>query len=122
MRFKLDENLPRLARAEFSTRGWDVHDLHEEELAGAPDADIQAVCEREGRVLVTLDLDFAHTRRYRPDQSPGVIVLRPEDQSIRSCLACLAGAIRALSVERIRNALWIVEPRRIRIRDHGPSA
>lgn len=122
MRFKLDENLPRLARSRLTGQGWDVHDAHEERLAGALDADIQAVCEQEGRVLITLDLDFADTRRYQPARSPGVIVLRPESQSIQGCLACLDGAIRALAIERIENALWIVETRRIRVRDHGPGA
>ena len=122
MRFKLDENLPRSSRARLASRGWDVHDVHEEGLAGALAEDIQAVCEREERILVTLDLDFADTRRYAPERSPGVIVLRPHDQSIRACLACLDGAVRALAVERIRNSLWVVEPERIRIRDHGAGA
>lgn len=122
MRFKLDENLPRSVRPRLTSRGWDAHDVHEEGLAGALDEEIQAACEREGRILVTLDLDFADTRRYAPERSPGVIVLRPADQSIRACLACLDGAIRALALERIQNSLWIVEPERIRIRDHGAGA
>lgn len=119
MRFKLDENLPRAARPRLEHLGWDVHNVQDEHLAGAVDAEIQAACEREDRILITLDLDFADTRRYAPEGSPGVIVLRPENQSIQACLACLEGAIRALAVERIQNSLWIVEPERIRIRDHG---
>ena len=119
MRFKLDENLPRIARERLTERGWDVHDVHEEQLVGALDADLQKVCEREKRILVTLDTDFADTRRYDPGDSPGVIVLRPPDQSIRACIDCLDGAIRALAVERIVESLWIVEPQRIRIRDHS---
>ena len=71
MRFKLDENLPRIARARLSEHGWDVHDVHEEQLVGALDADLQKVCEREKRILVTLDTDFADTRRYDPCDSPG---------------------------------------------------
>jgi predicted nuclease of predicted toxin-antitoxin system len=122
MKFKLDENLPRLARPRLAAQGWDVHDVHEEQLAGALDRDVQTLCEREGRILITLDLDFADTRRYTPARSPGVIVLRPESQSIGACLACLDGAIRALAVERVQHALWIVESRRIRVRDHGRGA
>ena len=59
MRFKLDENLPRAARALLESRGWDVHDVHEEGLAGALDPEIRRACEREERVLVTLDTDFS---------------------------------------------------------------
>jgi predicted nuclease of predicted toxin-antitoxin system len=119
VRFKLDENLPRAARSRLERQGWDVHDVQDEHLAGALDSELQTACEREGRILVTLDLDFADTRRYAPERSPGVIVLRPENQSIQACLACLEGAVRALAVEPIRASLWIVEPERIRIRDHS---
>ena len=122
MRFKLDENLPRSARERFEQQGWNVDDIHEEGLAGADDAVVQAACEREQRVLVTLDTDFADTRRYNPAKSPGVIVLRPGDQSITSCLRCVDGAIRLLVVQRIARSLWIVEPDRVRIRDHPTGA
>ena len=86
MRVKLDENLPRLVSDRLRALGWDVHDVHEEGLASAIDALIQEACEREGRVLITLDTDFADTRRYDPARSPGVIVIRPRDQSIGSVL------------------------------------
>lgn len=122
MRFKLDENLPRLAREPLAEHGWEVHDVHDEGLAGAIDRDIQTACEREGRILVTLDSDFADIRRYDPVRSPGVIVLRPRDQSIQACLECLRAAARALGVERIAGTLWIVEPQRVRIRDHPSGA
>jgi predicted nuclease of predicted toxin-antitoxin system len=113
VRFKLDENLPRLARARFVALEWDVHDVHEEGLVAATDAELQAACERERRVLVTLDTDFADTRRYDPAKSPGVIVLRPGTQAIPACLECLDVAIRALKTETIEASLWIVEPQRV---------
>jgi predicted nuclease of predicted toxin-antitoxin system len=117
VRFKLDENLPRAARDRLSVGGWDVHDVFDENLGGALDEAIQAACEGEARILVTLDTDFADIRRYDPARSPGVIVLRPHDQSVQALLECLDAAIRALAFERIAHALWIVEPERLRIRD-----
>ncbi len=122
MRVKLDENLPRPARARLVAPGWDVHDVHDEGLAGAVDAVIQAACEAEDSVLLTLDMDFADTRRYDPSRSPGVIVLRPRDQSITAVVQCLEPAVRALAQQRIRASLWIVEPERLRIRDHPTGA
>ncbi|MEO7521147.1 MAG: DUF5615 family PIN-like protein [Gemmatimonas sp.] len=122
MRVKLDENLPRAARELLIALGWDVHDVHEEGLASAMDDRIQEACEREDRVLLTLDNDFADTRRYNPGRSPGVIVLRPREQSIGSVLGCLESAIRALATQPIRATLWIVEPERLRIRDHPTGA
>jgi predicted nuclease of predicted toxin-antitoxin system len=122
VRFKLDENLPALARQRLVDAKWDVHDVYDEKLAGAEDAAIQAACDRERRILVTLDSDFADTRRYNPERSPGVIVLRPTSQSVRAIMACLDGAIRALATERIDACLWVVEPGRVRIRDHPTRA
>ena len=122
MRFKLDENLPAGARQRLIDAGWDVHDVREEGLVSSKDAEIQAACERERRILVTLDTDFADTRRYNPERSPGVLVLRPANQSIRAILGCLDLAIRVLPTERVEGSLWVVEPERIRIRDHQTGA
>ena len=107
-----------MARERLESRGWDVHDVHEEGLSSAIDGRVQEACERERRVLVTLDMDFADVRRYNPRQSPGVIVLRPRTQSISAILDCLDAAIRALAMNPIGAALWIVDGERLRIRDH----
>ena len=52
--------------------GWDVHDVYDEGLAGARDAAIQAACEAEDRVLLTLDMGFADcgTRAASDSRSP----------------------------------------------------
>ena len=122
MRLKLDENMPRLARDRLELEQWDVHDVHEEGLTSAMDELIQAACENESRVLITLDTDFADTRRYNPARSRGVVVLRPVNQSVGSIMQCLEAAIRALSMEPVTGALWIVEPERLRIRNHPTGA
>jgi predicted nuclease of predicted toxin-antitoxin system len=122
LRFKLDENLPRSARDRLTARNWDVHDVYEEQLQGALDGLIQERCESDERILITLDVDFADIRRYDPARSPGVIVLRPRDQSIVAVLDCLDAAIRALRVEPIAHSLWIVEPERLRVRDFPTGA
>lgn len=56
-RFKLDENLPSDALALFRDAGHDVESALEERLGGQPDPAVFAACQREGRILVTLDLD-----------------------------------------------------------------
>jgi len=76
MRFKIDENLPNDVAALFSRSGHDVATVHGQGLPGAADGTIVTVCQREGRVLVTLDLDFADIRTFRPEQSPGLVVIR----------------------------------------------
>lgn len=97
MRFKLDENVPRRARDRLESRGWDVQDVHQEGLASAFDRPIQEACEREDRILVTLDMDFADTRRYDPGRSPGVIVLRP---------LTINQSVPSFSVSTARSGRW----------------
>lgn len=38
------------------------------------------MCVKEGRILLTLDLDFADIRVYPPQALPGLVVLRPDDE------------------------------------------
>jgi predicted nuclease of predicted toxin-antitoxin system len=116
VRAKLDENLPRAARALLEGLGWDVHDVHVEGLSGVADAVIRDACERESRILITLDTDFADVRGLHQATSPGVILLRPRDQSIQATLACLRGALRLLAVESPHGALWVVDAERVRVR------
>ena len=56
MRVKLDEHLPRAARDRLLTLAWDVHDVYDEGLVSSVDAQIQEACEREVRILITLDM------------------------------------------------------------------
>ena len=65
MRAKLDENVPIEATDLLRAAGWSCDTVHEEGLAGADDPTIGAVCRKEGRVLFTLDLDFADTGLIR---------------------------------------------------------
>ena len=83
MRFKLDENLSPTIAGLLSWVGHDAATVAEQGLAGAEDLDIASVCLDEGRILVTLDLDFADVRAYPPHRYPGLIVLRINSQAPR---------------------------------------
>lgn len=74
LRFKLDENLPRLAEAALRDLGLDVETAHSEGLAGAEDPALLAACVAEDRILVTLDLDFSDIRAYPAASHRGVWV------------------------------------------------
>ena len=58
MKFKLDENLSPELSPLFSQAGHEAHTVLEKRLSGAKDDRLFARCIEEGRVLVTLDLDF----------------------------------------------------------------
>jgi predicted nuclease of predicted toxin-antitoxin system len=116
-RFKVDENLPRAARALLIEAGYDTETVHDEGLAGCPDSRLLEACVVENRILITLDMDFADIRRYPASAHRGVWVLRPETQGITNTLAALKGALSLMAKERTASRVWIVEPGRVRIRE-----
>lgn len=77
----MDENLPVELAGMFREAGHDAVTVLDQNLAGAKVLDIASVCIREGRAIVTLDMDFADIRTYPPDVDPGLAVFRPSNQS-----------------------------------------
>ena len=116
LRFKLDENVPVDAAPVLHAAGYGCHTVYDESLAGAPDPDVAAACRGEGRVLVTLDLDFSDVRAYPPGTHPGIIVLRPRVPDRASVVALLRRVLPLFATESVAGALWIVGPERVRVR------
>lgn len=75
MKFKLDENLSPTLATQFVCAGHEAHSVLEQALGGASDPRLIEICQREGRPLVTLDLDFANIQRYPPASYCGIMVL-----------------------------------------------
>lgn len=122
MRGKVDENMPTEAAQFLRAAGWECDTVVDETLSGAEDPRLSEVCRAEGRVLFTLDLDFADIRAYPPSEYVGIVVFRPPKPSRAAVLDLLQSAIPMLATEWAENRLWIVEPGRIRIRSAGASA
>lgn len=116
MTFKTDENLPQDAAELLRSHGFDAETVQQENLAGAEDDVIADAIHRERRVLITLDLDFSDIRTYPPERYSGIIVLRPKAQDKIAILALLRRLLKALENNQPDQALWIVEPDRIRYR------
>jgi hypothetical protein len=69
----------------------------------------------EGRILVTIDRDFASVLRYPPRRTTGIAVLAPHGRVSLAMLSELVAAfLTALETRSISGSLWIVEPGRIR--------
>lgn len=116
MRCKLDENLPVDAATLLREAGHHCQTVYDEELAGAVDQRVIETCRAEGRVLLTLDLDFADLRMYPPAQYPGIIVFRPTQPDKKHVLRLVARTLPVLDREPVAHSLWIVEEHRVRIR------
>lgn len=96
--------------------GHDALTVDEQALTGSPDVDLAQICKSEERILITLDTDFADLRRYPPEKSPGLLVLRLGKQGKRHVLSVFRRILQVLSEESIKGHLWIVDETRIRIR------
>ena len=66
MRIKLDENLPVTASEPFRAHGHDVDTVADEQLSGAPDADVLSAASSQERLVVTLDRGFGDLRAHPP--------------------------------------------------------
>lgn len=115
MKFKSDENLPSDLGALLRADGHDAHSVLDEDLRGATDPAIAKVCQDEQRILITLDLDFAHIRNYPPQDYPGIIILRLARQDRDRVLAIMPRILSLLQTETIAQRLWIADDHRTRI-------
>jgi hypothetical protein len=117
---KLDENLGHTAAELFRQARHGVETVPSQRLSGATDAAVIALCQREQRCLVTLDLDFGNPLLFKPWEYAGIAVLRlPAKPSYDDLLLACRTLIAALAQGTITGKLWIVQ--RGRIREYRPE-
>ena len=116
MKFKADENIASEAVGLLQAAGHDAATVFDQALSGRADREIAAVCQREGRILITLDTDFSDIRTYRPGDYPGLVVLRLPKQSVPAVVRIVRRLLEVFRTNDCHGQLWIVEPERIRIR------
>ena len=119
MKFKIDENLPSESAWILREAGFEADTVGDENLSGSGDLIVSERCRAEGRVLITLDLDFANVRAYPPGAHSGIIVLRSKTQGKPTMIALLRRLIPVLTQRSPEGQLWIIEHHRIRYRDGG---
>ncbi len=121
MKFKIDENLPVEVAEILRSTGYDALTVRDQSLKGEADTRIMAVCQRENRILVTIDIDFADIRSYPPDLHPGIMVMRLSRQSKRQVIKTFQKILPYLQCETKEHRIWIVEESRIRIHGEGKA-
>ncbi len=116
MRLKLDENLSRHLKPVLEVLRHNATTAAEEGLLSRPDEDIAAAARAEGRLLLTLDLDFADVRAYPPGTHPGIILFRPVTLGPLAVNSFVESFVRTENVETFAGCLPVVEPGRVRVR------
>ena len=115
MKVKLDENLGNRAVDLFREAGHDMATVSEQDLDGTSDVELIEVCQTEGRVLVTLDLDFSNVLSFPPERYAGIVALRvPHPIELETIRERVQVLLKAPEHEELSGRLWIVEQDRIR--------
>ena len=116
MQFKIDENLPIDVADLLRQNGHDALTIWDQNIVGSPDRMIAEICQREHRCLITLDKDFADIRTYPPENFAGIIILRVRQQDKPTILEWMKKLLVLIPHHPIKQHLWIVEKRRVRIK------
>jgi len=114
---KLDENLSRHLAGRLASLGHNVSTAASGGLLGRSDAEIGAAAESEGRILMTLDIEFGDLRKHPPGNHPGIVLFfRPRSFGPSSVNNFVEEFVRAADLEDLAGAVAIVEPGRVRVR------
>jgi predicted nuclease of predicted toxin-antitoxin system len=116
MRFLADVGVSRTSAAELRRRGHEVVHLSEERLHRLPDDEILRLAQREGRVILTFDLDFGDLLAAGAFSLPSVIIFRLQDQTPAAVTPKLLNLLSERERDLAEGAIVIVEERRYRLR------
>lgn len=99
-----------------SSLGHDVATAAEEGLLSRPDTEVAAAAKNEGRLLLTLDLEFGDLRKYPPGAHPGVILFRPRSYGPLTVNRFVEEFIRTSDLGLLSGCVAVVDPDRVRVR------
>ncbi|MGH9432693.1 MAG: DUF5615 family PIN-like protein [Terriglobia bacterium] len=120
MRLKLDENLPRSLKEKLRALEHDVRTVEDENLLSRPDTVVAGAAREEGRILLTLDVEFGDLRKYPPGNHPGIILFRPRSFGLMTVQRFVEEFARQTDLQVLTKCVVVVDPNRIRVR-HPPS-
>ena len=114
MRFLADENVSRLVVERLRSGGHDVVSIAETK-SGAPDGDILAAADVDGRILITEDRDFGEMVIRQRLGVRGLMLLELDRLSNEMEAATVAD-VASTHADRLFGNLVVIEPGRIRVR------
>ena len=122
MHFLLDMNLPPAMADWLRSEGQDAVHVRELGHARLSDREILAIATREGRIVVTLDLDFGEVVGLAATVGPGIVLLRLRSTRQGHLRQRLRAAIPRAGEELEAGSIVLVEDSRIRIRQMPPGS
>ena len=115
MRFLLDMPVSFLLLDVLQAHGHEGVHAHQIGKDRAADDELLEIARREGRVIVTADLDFPRLMALSLADGPGLILFRGGNYSDREMCDLLARVLRKVSSEVLERSICVVDRKRIRV-------
>lgn len=116
MKAKLDENLPLQVASSLRRLGHDIHTMPDEGLSGCNDTDLWRAAQREGRTLITQDLDFSDGRQFAPGTNHGIVLVRLRSPSRLRLIKRIEEVFRNEAVSTWTGCFVVVTEQKVRVR------
>jgi hypothetical protein len=87
---------------------------------GYKDPQLWPLVVAEGCYWITADKGFGDIRVYPPGTYPGILVLRPDRESLIDYLQLLEGVLAKHRLEDLAGSLAVATPRGLRVRRPNP--
>lgn len=116
MKIKLDENLPLRLVSILKNKGHDVDTVADEGLSGMPDENVWLGAQQENRFLITQDLDFSDTRRFKPGTHSGILLVRLREPGSNALLHQIASALEGIHETLWHGAFIVLTEHKLRIK------
>jgi predicted nuclease of predicted toxin-antitoxin system len=113
---KLDEDLSPLVAEPLVGAGYDVATVWSQGWSGLKDSELWLRVVEESRFFITADKGFGDLRAFPPGQHPGIVVLRPDRESIVDYRDLVARLLALHALDDLAGCVVVVNARGIRIR------
>ena len=115
MKVKLDENVPAHLAPTLQAFGHDIDSVQSEALTGHGDTDVWTAAQRDGRFLVTQDLDFSDARKYVPGSHHGLLLVRLRRPARAALFERIRGLFETEPVESWAGCLVVATEHKVRV-------
>lgn len=116
MKIKLDENLPTSLVNGLLQLGHDVDTVTQEGLSGHDDVVVWQAAQKDGRFLITQDLDFSDIRRFQPGTHHGLMLVRLHEPGRTSLRRRVLNAFQVGDADEWPACFVVVTDHKIRVR------
>jgi predicted nuclease of predicted toxin-antitoxin system len=116
MKIKLDEHLPARLVAELARLGHDAETVPAQGLGGRPDDQVWTAAQREGRFLITQDMDFSDVRRFKPGRHHGLLLVRLREPGREALLWRIKTLFESEDVATWQRGFVVATDQKLRVR------